>query len=396
MSDEDRLRIRLRERVAAVPVVADLDDVASRIHRRQHSRSRSLVLIGVLALVVGTVGGFAAGRTGRDSAPEIVAAGASSATDAVGPVAPGVAQGPGISETVRARLFVRATSDGVAIRVYQVDGAIFKNATGASTPGFTSIEAEMSTDAAVAIAATGWTSPPTLALGALDPGSFGVNEQAPVQYVVVQTASGVARVRASFAGGGTDEMQPEHGVAVLARVGTNLPISVSALDGDGHVTFTESVPTTRCVSACIAGTDPGGSNVPEPGAGPTLPASGPQQPVDVAAAKKDVGSAVAGAFDGAASDTTRVRSVAGGAALVSVFDQLRHGQFADSVGSAQTVLEGVVFLSPTTATAKFHSHLGSGTDSGPYLTDAVLTSAGWQVTRASYCQLASVAGANCP
>jgi hypothetical protein len=66
------------------------------------------------------------------------------------------------------------------------------------------------------------------------------------------------------------------------------------------------------------------------------------------------------------------------------------------VGSAQTVVEGVVFLSPTTARAKFHSHLGSGDDSGPYLVDAVLTSAGWQVTRASYCQLAAIAGANCP
>jgi len=398
MSDEDRLRALLRERVAVVPVVADLDDVAARIHRRQPGRSRSLVLIAGLALVVGTIGGFAAGRTGRDSGPEIVAAGASSpTTDGVGALAPEIAQRGDVGATLPARLFVRTTADGVAIRTYEVDGPLVKHTTGGSTPGFMSIEAEMSTDAAVTTTATGWSGPSTRALGGMNPGSFGERERKPAQYVVVQVRDDVARVRVSFAGGGRDEMQPEHGVAVLAHLGTGPAVSVSALDGNGDVLTTESVPTADCASECsTATTIPPGGSVPEPGSGLTLPAPGPQQPADVATAKAAVSTAVAGAFDGAASDATRVRSVEGGDALVSVFDQLRHGDFAESVGSAKTVVEGVVFLSPTTATAKFHSHLGSGTDSGPYLVDAVLTSAGWQVTRASYCQLASIAGSNCP
>ncbi|MDQ1434976.1 MAG: hypothetical protein QOF59_1792, partial [Actinomycetota bacterium] len=57
MSDEDRLRARLRDHVDAVPVVADLDDVAARIRRRHHGRSRALAMVSVVALIVGTVSG---------------------------------------------------------------------------------------------------------------------------------------------------------------------------------------------------------------------------------------------------------------------------------------------------------------------------------------------------
>jgi hypothetical protein len=191
-------------------------------------------------------------------------------------------------------------------------------------------------------------------------------------------------------------MQPQHGVAVLAHLGAAPAATVTALDAKGHVTFTAPVPTADCSFGCASA-----STTPEGGGGqqqvsPSLPAPGADQPSDPSAATRAVTTAVAGAFDGAASDATRVRSVEGGAALVSVFEQLRHGQFAASVQSATTIVEGVVFLSPTTARLKFHSHLGSGTDSGPYIADALLTSSGWQVTRASYCQLAAIAGAPCP
>ena len=61
MTDEDRLRKRLRDQVAAAAVVADLDDVAARIGARAHRRDRPLAAVALATLVVGTLGGFAVG-----------------------------------------------------------------------------------------------------------------------------------------------------------------------------------------------------------------------------------------------------------------------------------------------------------------------------------------------
>jgi hypothetical protein len=66
MSDEDRLRERLRERAERVPYLADLDDVAVRLGRRRPVRERRLLALVALAFVVGIGGGVALAR-GHDS-----------------------------------------------------------------------------------------------------------------------------------------------------------------------------------------------------------------------------------------------------------------------------------------------------------------------------------------
>jgi hypothetical protein len=229
MSDEDRLRARLREQVAAIPVVADLDDVAARIGRGSHRRERMLVVVAVVGLLVGTIGGFAAGRAGRGNSRSVTVAGPA-------------------------------------------------NSSGTTT-----------------------------------------------------TDTGVPRP-----------------------------------------TVTDSGPVR------------------------TLPAPGPEQPSDVSAARQAVSQAFADAFDGGVSDPVRVQAIEGGSELVAVFDQLRRGSFGTQVAAAKTVIEGIVFLSPSSAAVEFHSDLGPDGRSGPYFGDGVLTPTGWLVSHTSYCEIITSAGVRCP
>ena len=274
MSDEDRLRARLRDRVDAVPFGADLDDVAARIHDRRHGHARALAMVSVVALVAGTVGGFAIGRAGRGTTRGIVTTGASSAaTNAVGALAQDISKGRGVAPTPAKRLFLRTTPDGVTIRAYEV--TLLERHGEKSTPLFMAVEAEMSTDAAVTLMTSGWSGPATLALGGMTPGSFGQPEHAVTQYVIVQVRREIARVRVSFGDGGSDEMQPQHGVAVLAHLGAAPAVTVSALDAKGHVTFTEPVPTAECSFGCAsASTIPKGGGA-QPVSGPSLPPPSP-------------------------------------------------------------------------------------------------------------------------
>jgi hypothetical protein len=109
-----------------------------------------------------------------------------------------------------------------------------------------------------------------------------------------------------------------------------------------------------------------------------------------------VARAYAAAYDGDASNSARVGAIEDGAGLVGVFDELRHGPVGAEVRAAKTVIDGIVFVSPTRAAVEFHSDLGGGGTSGPYFGDAVLNRSGWQISHASYCQIIIPAGAHCP
>jgi hypothetical protein len=196
-----------------------------------------------------------------------------------------------------------------------------------------------------------------------------------------------------FGDGGTDQTRPSQGIAVLAHLGATGAATIETLDADGQVTGSQNIAAPECVQpACtpvtlVPRTDPLLQTLPQPG----------PQPADLPAARLAVTEAFAGAFDGAASNDQRARSIERGSDLISVFDELRNGPVGASVNKAKTVVEGIVFVSPTRAAVKFHSQLGpDGGTSGPYLGDAILTAVGWQVSRDSYCTLAALAGANCP
>ena len=104
-----------------------------------------------------------------------------------------------------------------------------------------------------------------------------------------------------------------------------------------------------------------------------------------------------GAFDGSASNEEHARAIDGGDKLMTVFEALRNGPSGASVNKAKTVVEEIVFVSPARAAVRFHSQLGPDAGiSGPYTGNAILTAAGWQMTRDSFCSLALLAGAKCP
>ena len=383
MSDEGRLRQLFRDQVETVPILANLEDVASRAGHRLQGHGRALVGVTVLALVVGSLAGFSAGRIGRGSSRPTIATGAAPTDDSTG-------AGPGGNDAnaLMQRVFVRTTADGVTMRVYRGRDDVVQKHTNASVSS-NQVMADLSTDAVVGFdGATFPSGEPTKAIGTVTAAQFGLVEGAPAAFVIVQVRSDVARVRATFGDGASDEMQPINGVAVLAGVGAHSAVTIEALDAQGHVQDTRTVSSVEpksvtTVPAVVATT-------------PTLPAPGAQQPADVAAATLQVDTAFAGAFDGSASNATRSAAIEGGTELVSVFDALRHGAFATSVLSAKTVIDGVVFVSATSATVEFHSNLASGSTSGPYFANATLTAAGWQVSRASYCRIVEAADAHCP
>jgi hypothetical protein len=246
----------------------------------------------------------------------------------------------------------------------------------------------------VTVAADGFSSALPDTIGNVSSGAFGVREQSPAQWVIAQVGADVATVRVRFGDGGTDQMKPERGVAVLAHRGDTTAATVETVDASGKVTNSETNAAPACADpSCPTGTVPPFDGIPTP---PTLPAPGPQ-PADVAGARAAVTAAFAGAFDGSTSNDEKARAIEGGGSLIAVFDELRNGPVGASVKKATTVVEEIVFVSPTHAAVRFHSQLGpDGGISGPYLGDAILTASGWQMTRDSFCSLALLAGAKCP
>ena len=131
----------------------------------------------------------------------------------------------------------------------------------------------------------------------------------------------------------------------------------------------------------------------------TLPPPGPDQPADPDTARRQIAKAYVTAYDGDVPDDLRSKAIEDGAGLTGVFEQLRTGSFAAPVRSARTVVDEIVFLSPTRAAVEFHSRLGDGSTSGPYFGDAFLDAAGyfgWEISHASYCQIIIPAGVHCP
>jgi hypothetical protein len=377
MSDEDRLRRRLHDQASAMHIMADLDDVAARIGARAHRRDRPLAALAVGMLLIGTVGGFAAGHVTRGTTHSVTVAGAGDAPATTLTTRPA---GPGEhvdGEASWSRLFTRTTADGMAIRVYLDPNA---------SPADVWVEVS-SPDAVSESAQPDAVSKTGTILGA-GAGFFGMQEGAPARWAIVHVGPEVALVRATF-GNGSDEMEPVNGIAVLAHLGTG-PIVVDALDAHGKTLATTKVANDLCVNFCSSTptTIPPGS--------PTLPAPGPEQPTDPGAARHGVTQSVAAAFEGSQSDRAIAGAVQGGDTLTSVFDELRTGSFARQVTEAKTVVDGIGFRSASNAAVKFHSDLGPDGTSGPYFADATLTADGWQVTRASYCQIITAAGAHCP
>jgi len=171
-------------------------------------------------------------------------------------------------------------------------------------------------------------------------------------------------------------------------------------DGSAETTVAPTEPTTSGrPRLCVTYADqPSTTQYCSTGGEPpqALPAPGPEQPADSDAARSSVATAYTAAMDGDTAVAQRAAAIERGTSLVPVFEELRTGPYGAQVRSARTVIDGIVFLSPTKAAVKYHANLADGSISGPYLGDAVLSDGDWLVSHESYCQVASLAGVHCP
>jgi hypothetical protein len=89
---------------------------------------------------------------------------------------------------------------------------------------------------------------------------FGVAEGSPIEVVSAHLAASVTSVRASFAGGLTDEMAPKDGWVVFADDGSApLPMTLNALNDAGRTLATATVTddaATASPMACAANLPP--------------------------------------------------------------------------------------------------------------------------------------------
>jgi hypothetical protein len=242
----------LRSLIDSGPAVpAGVDALREVVARRDRSRSRILGIGLALAVVAGPAAGYAVGQAGGSATTPVTSAadktaGQSAAAPQSAAVAGGaIATGPTIAQPVPGlpnlpkptQLFLRDTSDGIRIRAYLQDfskiAVASPNCPAGSPvngetptpcptlpkclPSLTSIDSQVSNDQVAGQLVGAVLSAPTEVLDVVGAGVVGVNDPTPIGTVIVHTGAGVATVRLTVPGSGTDQMAPVQGDAVLAR-----------------------------------------------------------------------------------------------------------------------------------------------------------------------------------
>ncbi len=270
----------------AAPTPSASEETLRAIVRRHHRRTTWMLGTAlVVALVAGPLVGASLARRGdsgqtvsagspaggaRDqsksgegfAAPTTTVAGETVEVEAieVGPATWRFETRPGRQMPLE-RLFVRTTDDGVAVRAYRGQPAPRPPCSpeeDCPTPlpaecmPASVFLAELSNEGAVGPRdhAPIWSTHAGRPITLLRFGRFGGPEGSPAEWVALRTGPEVKRVRARFAGGGSDEMEPVQGYAVLAHQLPAVPpdhegeqprpgADVEALDASGRVVASE-------------------------------------------------------------------------------------------------------------------------------------------------------------
>jgi hypothetical protein len=308
-----------------------------------------------------------------------------------------------------ARAFTR-DHDGTTIRVFH---AAMDTPDGAGPPWWTPppycfpnryVQADVSDDAMVGIA-SGYVYA-ELRGGAVVGGTLnllGANEQAPSWVVIAQATDGAARIRATFPGGATDEMEPVDGVAVLVAPASgdltewySKAAQLEAFDGSGNSLGTGDAqtggPYFRLANDGSYETTTADCSAPQ-----ELPAPGAEQPADVAAATQAATDAFLlahGTHD--ESQEQMMRAIDDPANFPDYWNQLATGTFKDQVAAAVVGVDGLAFESATRAAIKYHWDVpGYGTSFYNRFGELVLVDGTWKVTRETMCRDFALAGVMC-
>jgi hypothetical protein len=441
---DDRIREALDARARRVQVEPEPADLTDRISRRERRRTRALSAALVLALFAGPTLGFIAarGETGgdRDMAADDegrdgVTLGAGGALPTLRPNSGGFLGAPsadetdvfaatsapvtaierseaglwfgGITDQPLTRVFTR-DHNGTKIRVFR---AAVAPPTGIGPPWWTPpgycfpngvVQADVSNDDMVGIAfgSTFAELRDNLVGGALS--IVGTSEGAPKWIVIAQAPAGAKKVRASFPGGATDEVEPIDGVAVLIGDAQVAPddyeemyqsqAQLEAFDGAG-ASLGAGTANFGGMGA-YASEDAGGSACMAP---QTLPPPGEEQPADVAAARQAVEAAFLlahGAHD--ESQEQMMSAIDDPTNFPEYWNELTNGTFKEQVAAAVIGIDEVVFMSATRAAVRYHWDVpGYGTSFHNRFGEMVFVDGAWKVTRASMCQDFALAGTIC-
>jgi hypothetical protein len=425
---EERLRTGLAARAANAMTAPDWDDLAARIRRGSRRRTRAAVAAGGVLAIAAAALGFAIGSAHDETDPGVdvqAVAPSTSVGSTPVPVVPRPAdetEGFAASSTgaprvngadIRVgsagvplgRVFVRTTSDGITVRGYRADyppyddGNPFWDAPGWCFPSGV-LQADVSTDA-IAAAVQGLTYA-TVRDGDLAAtlSVIGVDEGAPVWVATVQAPDGTDMVRATFPGGGTDQMAPEQGVVALASpakgdADADTPVRVEALVA-GAVVASQSVTVQNSWFAMGGSTvelvGPGADGCAVPAV--TLPPPG-EQPTDPAAARAGVITAVENAYNGSLPDEQRAASIDDpDQSLAPIRAELASGPFADAVKSARADVVDLVFDTPTHAWVQYDIVTNISTFSARF-GEAVFVDGVWKLSESTVCHDVALAGVSC-
>jgi hypothetical protein len=321
------------------------------------ARRRPAVAAAVIAaLLVGSVGGFAAGRSSAPGRSSVAAAHGSQDknTDAQSSggfaYATGGGMYPGGSNLTR--VFLRTTSEGVGLRGYLQDinyggvaGPICDPSQWCPPPECNPTSffmAELSS--AEAVVQNG--SPvfpldaPAASRGEIP---FGQMEGAPTSAYMVQTNSDVTTVRGTWSDGFVDEMTPENGWAIVAHTGATPVAALVAVLADGS-----SLPLTNSQGGY---TYPATCSPPPPPP-PELPPAGSEQPADAAAASQGVTDAYQYIFTNGNDPSNNTQYLEDAVNLKTAGDQAK-SNFNEASNTITVEVGEIRFLSTTEAALYF-------------------------------------------
>lgn len=412
MSDEieRRLRESLRRRADDVDAEANWGDLERRSDRASGSRRRLVATGVVMAMIAGPLLGFAVARaTESGDGLSIAAGGRAQTAHTASPGAVCTTEGcptePPVQPSDGFEPLFRREANGVSIRAYSSAGEPTSDACVGP-----SVVAELSNAGAVMTAAAQMT------IASTDAGSplaltyrvFGDPEGSPAEVVIVHLGSPLAEqaalVKAEFANGDTDDMEPTGygngmAVAVLAhdvRGGPRGDGSVAVTDASGAVLT--SVPLTG-QSSCAEGSAPVYRWVDPPTTTvPALPPAGDQPPDEEAARQ-----AVIDVFRIVYGRWTRVEEISpylddphDPEALQALVDETNRVFPGARAGQSANVVE-VRFTSPTRAVVQYDYLSGTGLRFSNRVGEVVLIDGTWKVTRVTVCNDSQeLAGLPCP
>lgn len=443
---DDRIRRSLHRQSERVSIEPEPEDLTDRFARRERTRTRALTAALLLALLAGPTLGFIAGRGGGDTtrdgvarprtgdddrdkvviapdgdvpklAPDAALAGAGGAETAprsttesfsTGQVIVGPGYG-GYYGAQRLAKFFNRDAGAVKIRAFRadIDAPItagppwWEPAEWCFPNGI--VQADVSSDDMVGIA-TGsvYAQRRDSSVGGTL-SVIGIAEGAPQWVLVAQSTSDAATLRARFPGGGTDEMAPVDGMAVLVApaavtaefFSNRLPderATIEALDAGGTAVATADI--GLWVDGFGLGLEDGSGQ--ESCYGPQqLPPPGEEQPADSAAARAEIEAG----YGRPTSEVTMEERLAGlddPRGMEDVWDELLNGSFAEQVRNARSVVRDIVFLSATRAAVQYDVEIPNYTSFPNRFAEHVFVDGRWKLTRESLCRDISLAGVVCP